>query len=109
MPGFSVTIYVVQRVCVTNLRGERFYLPRGRAQRRGATSFVSAGHYVLQSTPAQRLDLYEVFDHSHPPDRGYGYVAASRFRSREGVFLFGKIRVTDWRPVRRGTMILTKI
>ena len=40
------------------------------------------------------------FDHTHPPDRGYGYVAASRFKSRSGIYLFGKIRRTDWRPVR---------
>ena len=35
-----------------------------------------------------------------PPDRGYGYVAASRFRSKAGVYLFGKVRRTDWLPVR---------
>ena len=31
--------------------------------------------------------------------RGYGYVGASRFRSREGCFLFGRIRRTDFLPV----------
>jgi len=39
------------------------------------------------------------FDHAFPPDRGYGYVGASRFKSSQGVFLFGKIRRSDWIPV----------
>ena len=39
------------------------------------------------------------FDHSFPPERGYGYVGASRFRSRDGLFLFGRIRRSDWTPV----------
>ena len=40
------------------------------------------------------------FNHSHPPERGYGYVGASRFKSKDGIHLFGKIRRTDWLPVR---------
>ena len=40
------------------------------------------------------------FDHDHPPDRGYGYVAASRFKAKDGMYLFGKVRRTDWLPVR---------
>ena len=40
------------------------------------------------------------FDHSHPPERGYGYVAASRFVSKDGIYLYGKVRSTDWLPVR---------
>ena len=39
------------------------------------------------------------FDHVYPPERGYGYVGASRFRSREGLYCFGKLRRTDWLPV----------
>ena len=39
------------------------------------------------------------FDHCFPPERGYGYVGASRFRSRDGLFLFGRIRRSDWTPV----------
>ena len=34
-----------------------------------------------------------------PPGRGYGYVGASRFRSREGCYLYGRIRRTDFLPV----------
>ena len=30
--------------------------------------------------------------------RGYGYVAVSRFKSREGCFLYGKLRQTDFLP-----------
>ena len=40
------------------------------------------------------------FDHIYPPERGYGYVAASRFKSKNGVYLFGKVRRTDWLPAR---------
>ena len=40
------------------------------------------------------------FDHCYPPERGYGYVGASRFKSKSGIYLFGKIRCTDWLPVR---------
>ena len=39
------------------------------------------------------------FDHCYPPERGYGYVGASRFRSRDGLFLYGRIRRSDWTPV----------
>ncbi len=31
--------------------------------------------------------------------RGYGYVAVSRFRSRRGCYLYGKLRRTDFLPV----------
>ena len=39
------------------------------------------------------------FDHSFPPERGYGYVGASRFRSRRGLYFYGRIRRSDWIPV----------
>ena len=40
------------------------------------------------------------FDQAHHhAGRGYGYVGASRFRSREGCFLYGRIRRTDFLPV----------
>jgi hypothetical protein len=35
----------------------------------------------------------------HPAVRGYGYVAVSRFKRRAGVYLFGKLRRTDFLPV----------
>ena len=39
----------------------------------------------------------------YPPDFGYGYVAASRFRTRDGIFLYGPVRRTDFIPaVARG-------
>ena len=31
--------------------------------------------------------------------RGYGYVAASRFKFRSGCYLYGKLRRTDFLPV----------
>ena len=48
------------------------------------------------------------FDHCYPAERGYGYVGASRFRSSAGLWLFGKIRKTDWLPVRLGEAHTTK-
>ena len=39
------------------------------------------------------------FDHCFPPERGYGYVGASRFRSSAGLYFYGRIRRTDWLPV----------
>jgi len=39
------------------------------------------------------------FDHCYPPDRGYGYVGASRFRSLSGLFHYGRVRRSDWLPI----------
>ncbi len=39
------------------------------------------------------------FDHCYPPERGYGYVGASRFRSSGGLYFYGRMRRTDWLPV----------
>ncbi len=39
------------------------------------------------------------FNHCYEPERGYGYVAASRFRTKSGIYLYGAIRATDWLPV----------
>ena len=47
-------------------------------------------------------------DQRHPPDRGYGYVAARRFKSQKGIHLFGKVRRTDWRPVRETEAAMEK-
>ena len=35
----------------------------------------------------------------HHAGRGYAYVAASRFKTRDGCFLYGKLRRTDFLPV----------
>ena len=37
--------------------------------------------------------------HRHAAARGYGYVGVSRFRSRGGCYLYGKLRMTDFLPV----------
>ena len=39
------------------------------------------------------------FDHSYPPERGYGYVGTSRFRCAQHIYHFGAIRRTDWLPI----------
>ena len=38
------------------------------------------------------------FDHCYPAERGYGYVGASRFRSKDGIFYYGTLRRSDWLP-----------
>ena len=40
------------------------------------------------------------FDHCYPPEEGYGYVGASRFKTVQHMFHYGKLRVTDWIPVQ---------
>ena len=42
------------------------------------------------------------FDHCYPSEPGYGYVGAIRFKKKNGIYLFGQIRRTDWIPVRHG-------
>ena len=39
------------------------------------------------------------FDHCYPPEEGYGYVGASRFKTVQHMFHYDKLRVTDWIPV----------
>ena len=36
------------------------------------------------------------FDHCYPAERGYGYVGASRFRDKAGIFYYGTLRRSDW-------------
>ena len=49
------------------------------------------------------LDLGCVyFDQRMPAGRGYGYVGVSRFRSRSGCYLYGKVRRGDFLPVGPG-------
>ena len=55
---------------------------------------------TIRRAQGSSLDMGCVyFDHCYPPERGYGYVAASRFRSKDKIYHFGKIRRTDWLPV----------
>ena len=39
------------------------------------------------------------FDHCYPPERGYAYVGVSRFRTKAGVYHYGRFRRSDWLPV----------
>ena len=41
------------------------------------------------------------FDARFPPDRGYGYVGASRCRNAAGLYYFKRLRRTDWLPIRK--------
>lgn len=59
--------------------------------------------YATTVRRAQGADLYHGciwFDqHKYHAPRGYGYVAVSRFKSRAGCYLYGKLRRTDFLPV----------
>ena len=58
--------------------------------------------YAMTTRKAQGSSLDFVvlyFDLFKAAPRGFGYVGASRARSSDGLFYFGKIRRTDWLPV----------
>ena len=59
--------------------------------------------YATTIRRAQGADLYHgciyFNQHKFPAARGYGYVAASRFKSRAGCYLYGKLRRSDFLPV----------
>ena len=103
-------------VCVESLRGNEVFICR----------LVSSGNLVLvhpveedgrrflpvaygYATTVRRaqgasLDMGCIyFDQKRrAAGRGYGYVAVSRFKSRAGCFLYGKLRTTDFLPVGEG-------
>ena len=57
--------------------------------------------YATTIRRAQGSSLYHGalwFDHCYPPERGYAYVGASRFKSIN-FFHYGRIRRSDWLPV----------
>ena len=55
---------------------------------------------TIRRSQGADLDLGCIyFDQKMPAGRGYGYVATSRFKSRAGCFLYGKMRRTDFLPV----------
>ena len=69
----------------------------------GAVFLPCCYGYATTIRRAQGTSLHMVCiyfnQHKHPAARGYGYVAVSRFRSRRGCFLYGKLRRTDFLPV----------
>ena len=56
---------------------------------------------TIRRAQGASLDLGCIYfdQHWHHAGRGYGYVAVSRFRTRAGCFLYGKLRRTDFLPV----------
>ena len=59
--------------------------------------------YATTIRRAQGADLHHgciYFENKRRPAfRGYGYVACSRFKSRSGCYLYGKLRRSDFLPV----------
>ena len=74
----------------------------------GEKTFLPCAYgYATTIRKAQGASLDAVvlfFDHSHPPERGYGYVGASRAKSKGGLFLYGRLRRSDWLPVGPGAI-----
>ena len=62
--------------------------------------------YATTIRRAQGADLYHgcvYFDQQHHvAARGYAYVATSRFKTRSGCYLYGKLRMTDFLPAGDG-------
>ncbi len=60
---------------------------------------------TIRNAQGASLDAVVLFfDHSHPPERGYGYVGASRCKSKAGLYFYGRLRRTDWLPVGDGAV-----
>ena len=59
--------------------------------------------YATTIRRAQGADLYHgclyMDQKKRPAARGYGYVACSRFKFRNGCYLYGKLRRSDFLPV----------
>ena len=58
--------------------------------------------YATTIRRAQGASFYHgciYMNHRKPCGRGYGYVAVSRFKSRRGTYLYGRLRRTDFLPV----------
>ena len=66
-------------------------------------AFVPCSYgYATTIRRAQGMSLSKgcvYFDMNFPPERGYAYVAVSRFRTRAGVYHYGRYRRSDWLPV----------
>ena len=62
----------------------------------GTRSFLPCSYgYATTIRKSQGASLHGIvlcFDHSYPPERGYGYVGASRARSKAGLYHYGRIR-----------------
>jgi hypothetical protein len=56
---------------------------------------------TIRRAQGASLDMGCIYfdQHRHHAGRGYAYVAVSRFRSKAGCFLYGKLRHTDFLPV----------
>ena len=56
---------------------------------------------TIRRAQGSSLDIGCLYVHQrrHHVGRGYGHVGVSRFRSRSGCFLFGKLRRTGFLPV----------
>ncbi|CAE7393007.1 USP17L21, partial [Symbiodinium pilosum] len=54
---------------------------------------------TMRRAQGATLDKVGLWFDRRLPDRGYAYVGLSRAKRREDVFLVGRVRRTDWRPV----------
>ena len=90
-------------VFVCRLVGTGNYVLIHPMQEDGAVFLPCCYGYATTVRRAQGASLSmgcTYFDqHRHHTGRGHAYVAVSRFKTREGLYINGKVRITDFLPV----------
>ena len=101
--GALGTIKSVLSRCVATVLLDTGKLVLVHPIREGELTFLPCSYgYATTIRKVQGASLDGVvlyFDHSHPPDRGYGYVGASRAKTKAGLYHYGRLRRSDWLPV----------
>ena len=93
-------------VAVVQLKNGKLLLLHPVSDGKG-TFLPCAYGYATTIRKAQGASLDAVvlfFDHRYPPERGYGYVGSSRAKTKAGLFLYGRLRRSDWLPVGPGAI-----
>ena len=95
-------------LCIFTFRTLGVETPRqGAMEEEGAQFLPCCYGYATTIRRAQgaSLDLGCIYfdQRRHHAGRGYGYVGVSRFKTRAGCFLYGKLRQTDFLPVGEET------
>ena len=89
----SVRTVLSRCVAVVKLLSGKFCLLHPVSD--GARSFLPCSYgyatTIRKSQGASLPGLVLYFDHCYPPERGYGYVGASRGKTKAGLFHYGRI------------------
>ena len=98
----TIVDVLARNVATVQLQSGRIVLLHPVTTEDGATFLPCAYGYATTMRKAQGASLDGVvlyFDHCYPPERGYGYVGASRARTKAGLYHYGRLRRSDWLPV----------